>query len=315
MAGTLACDKCYSLVYSRELDTISAEAKSLESQGKYLEAREQWMHALPLLPKSAKQAEWIEERAKQLNALAAKQQSQGETKWAKRVGPLGVLGAILLKGKTILFALFKLKFLLSFASFIAIYWALWGPIFGIGFAAMILIHELGHYIDVQRRGLPAEAPVFIPGLMAYVKWDAMGVPLDVRAEVSLAGPLAGFIAALACAGYFVYSGNPLFAALARAGAWLNVLNLIPVWAFDGGSATNALSKVERGIVLGCSAALWLLTGEVVFFLVGAGFVYRLFTHDLPAAASPKTTVYYIVVLALLAAVMWAMPGAGAGIPR
>jgi len=30
------------------------------------------------------------------------------------------------------------------------------------------------------------------------------------------------------------TGNGLWAALARAGAWLNVLNLIPVWLLDGG---------------------------------------------------------------------------------
>ena len=58
--------------------------------------------------------------------------------------------------------------------------------FGIGFAALILIHEMGHFIDIKRRGLPAEMPVFLPGLGAYVRWQAMGVPLETRAAISLA---------------------------------------------------------------------------------------------------------------------------------
>ena len=111
--GSLACEHCHQLVYSQELEKLSSEAKSLEAQGKLLEAREHWLRGLPLLPKNSKQAEWNEERAKALNLAAANQQPGSEGKWEKRLGPLGVLGVILLKGKTLLFALFKLKFLLE----------------------------------------------------------------------------------------------------------------------------------------------------------------------------------------------------------
>ena len=118
--------------------------------------------------------------------------------WAKRLGPLAPLALLLAKGKTLLFALFKLKFLFSFAAFLGIYWALYGAWFGIGFAVMILLHEMGHFVEVKRRGLPAEMPVFLPGLGAYVKWQALGVSTETRALVSLAGPAAGLLAALHC---------------------------------------------------------------------------------------------------------------------
>src|SRR6202158_17061 len=78
---------------------------------------------------------------------------------AKRVGPLAPLVLLLAKGKTLLFMLFKLKFLFSFAAFLGIYWALYGAWFGIGFACMILMHEMGHFVEVKRGGLPAEMPV------------------------------------------------------------------------------------------------------------------------------------------------------------
>jgi Zn-dependent protease len=313
--GALACDRCHALVYGDELSKLSREAQSLEEKGKLLEARDRWLMGLPLLPRTSKQAQWIEEHAKSLNLAAAQMQPRDEGTWEKRAGPIGVLAVILLKAKTLFFALFKLKFIFSFFSFIAIYWAIWGPKFGIGFAGMILIHEMGHYIDVKRRGLPVEAPVFLPGLGAYVKWDALNVPLDIRAEVSLAGPLAGWMAAAGCAAYFITTGDAIGAALARSGAWLNLFNLIPVWSLDGAGAANAVTKNERLILLAVTLGFWMLTGEGIFFLVALGFGWRLFTKDFPEHPSRRTTLYYAVVMALLAGVLWMVPGSGAGIPR
>lgn len=81
----------------------------------------------------------------------------------------------------------------------AVYWALYGPWFGVGLAVLILVHELGHLIEVRRRGMAADLPMFIPGFGAYVRWNAAGVTPDTRALVSLAGPCAGALAALGCA--------------------------------------------------------------------------------------------------------------------
>ncbi len=227
------------------------------------------------------------------------------------MGPIAVL---LAKGKFVLTALFKLKFLLSFAAFIGLYWAAFGMKFGIGFAVLILLHEMGHFIDIKRRGLPAEMPVFLPGLGAYVRWQALGVSLETRAEVSLAGPLAGFFTALACAALWWQTGNPLWAALARVGAALNVLNLIPVWVLDGGQAVLALSKTERIILLTASLALWLLLGENMFFLVALGAGYQVFfARNLPAHSSRAATIYFVAVLTALGVIIHLMPGQGLGV--
>ncbi|PYV08621.1 MAG: hypothetical protein DMG23_13070 [Acidobacteria bacterium] len=59
--------------------------------------------------------------------------------------------------------------------------------FGVGFALLILIHEMGHFIDVKRRGLPAEMPVFLPGLGAYVQWQALGVSRETRVAAARVG--------------------------------------------------------------------------------------------------------------------------------
>src|SRR5262249_49959449 len=153
------------------------------------------------------------------------------------------------------YVLLNLKFLLSFASFIGVYWFAFGPKFGIGFAVLILIHEMGHYIDIKRRGLPVDMPMFLPGIGAYVRWNGMGVTAETRAAVALAGPFAGCLAAAACALIWRQTGDPLWAALAHVGAWFNAFNLIPVWIFDGAQAVRPLRKVEVALLVAVSAAL------------------------------------------------------------
>ncbi len=314
--GTLVCDQCHALVHSEQLDRLAAEAKALEAKGDPRQARERWLMGLPLLPQNSRQAEWIVQHARSLDALAKRIQPAppSENKWAQRLGPVGPVAILLAKGKFLLTAIFKLKFLLTFFAFFGVYWAMFGARFGIGFAVLILIHEMGHYIDIKRRGLPADMPVFLPGFGAYVRWQALGVSLETRAEVSLAGPLAGFLAALACAILWWQTGDPLWAALARAGAVLNVLNLTPVWVLDGGQAALALSKTERIILLTACLALWLVLGQGVFFLVAAGAAYQVFfAGDLPARPSRVTTVYFIAVLTALGVILRLMPGQGFGL--
>ena len=270
---------------------------------------------LPLLPQDSRQAHWIAEHARSLDTKAELVQPPppAENKWAQRLGPVGPVAILLAKGKFLLTAVFKLKFLLTFLAFFGFYWTMYGAKFGLGFAVLILIHEMGHYIDIQRRGLPADMPVFFPGLGAYVRWHALGVSLQTRAEVSLAGPLAGLLAAIACAVLWWQTGNPFWAALARAGAVLNVLNLTPVWVLDGGQAALALSKMERIIILTACLALWLVLDQRIFFIVAAGAVYQaFFAGELPPRPSRVTTVYFVVVLIALGVVLRLLPGQGFG---
>jgi Zn-dependent protease len=303
--GALACPQCHTLVHAQELAQLTAEAKSLEAAGQWQEAREKWLKAADLLPSEATQALWVRDHVRKIDAASnvAGPGSEPKNNWARKLGPLAPIAVALAKGKLLL-SLFSLKFFFSLAAFMAVYWALFGAKFGIGFSLLILFHELGHFIDVKRRSLPAEMPVFLPGLGAYVRWQALGVPLETRSAVSLAGPLAGWIASAICTLVWWHTGSEIWAALARASAWLNVLNLIPVWALDGGQAIQAMDKTERIVLLCSGLALWLLVGESVFFLVAAGACWRLFTKDIPERASRPIAAYFISVLAGLALIMW-----------
>src|SRR6478736_2142140 len=193
LPGALECPQCRTLVHSDQMEQLAAHARSLEAHGDFQGARERWLACLPLLPSQSAQAEWIRGHVRELETATPSQASaqrgpNATPDWAKRLGPIG----------PILLALWKLKFLFSFVAFLGLYWQLWGAAFGIGFAVLILVHEMGHFIDIKRRGLPADMPMFIPGFGAYVRWNAMGVPLGTRAAISLAGPLAGALAAGVC---------------------------------------------------------------------------------------------------------------------
>jgi Zn-dependent protease len=308
LSEDLVCPQCHALVHAARLERLSAEAKALEDGGAFSQARERWLEALKLLPADSTQADWVRSRALQLlTKVSPSPRPEAANKWARKLGPLAPLAIALSKAKGLL-ALFKLKFILSLAAFIAVYWSLYGWRFGLGFAALIFLHEIGHFVDIKRRGLPAEMPVFLPGFGAYVRWQALGVSLETRAAVSLAGPLAGLLSAVACYFLWLHTGMGIWAALARASAWLNVLNLIPIWVLDGGQAVGALDKQERVWLLTSCLALWWLLSQSVFLLVALGAGYRIFTKDFPPAPSRATTAYYITVLGCLGLVMWLLPG-------
>ena len=297
-SGELACRHCHALLHAQSLERLAASARGHEQAEDIEEARNDWLKALELLPADSSQAAWIRDNLTRLNSLRAPEPSTKDARyaWAKKLGPLAPIAVLLANGKFLL-ALFKLKFLLSLGSFVAFYWAIYGAKFGAGCAILILVHEMGHFIEVKRQGLPADLPVFIPGFGAYVRWQAAGVPPDTRALVSLAGPLAGFLGAAVCLFIWQQTGNELFVGLASLTALLNVLNLIPIWALDGGQAMLALGKSERVIIAIAAALVAAALHQPLLLLVGAGAVYRLFTKDLPETPNPTITLYYVLLLA------------------
>lgn len=350
--GALACEHCKTLVHAEEMELRAAQARSSEGRREFQQAHQLWLSILPLLPPESKQAEWIREHLRELESAGnayRPQQGAEKNRWAKRLAPLGPLAVILAKAKAFIFAIFKLKFLFSFAAFIGIYWAAWGPRFGIGFAVLILIHELGHFFEIKRRGLPVDMPVFLPGLGAYVRWQAMGVSQETRAAISLAGPAAGFLSAAGCGLIALKYGDPIWLALARTGAWLNLLNLVPVWVLDGAGAMAPLSWMEKLVVMIVSAGLGYATHEGIFYVVGAGTILNAIFAGVarrraanasiirlnldgsaeaaqptgptyaasgpePRKGSPLIAAYFIAVLTALGTVLYLLPGHGAGMP-
>jgi Zn-dependent protease len=110
------------------------------------------------------------------------------------------------------------------------------------------------------------------------------------------------------------TGDGLWAALARSGAWLNAINLVPLWILDGNDAARAISKLERTIVMVVSAALGYALGEWVFAVVALGMGIRLFTRDAPPEPNNSIAAYFVAVVTALAMILWFVPGRGIGLP-
>jgi Zn-dependent protease len=215
--------------------------------------------------------------------------------------------------------LFKLKFLLSFFGFFALYWAFWGWKFAAGFMACLMIHELGHYFAVRRRGLKAELPMF--GLMgAYVRWYAQGVSREDIAAIALAGPMWGLVSALACFSLYWGTHYSLFLVLTYTAAWINLLNLIPLMGLDGAHACYALSQMQRALLAGTCLLFFALTlgptmsmetAQWVFLFVGLGLLWKVFVRDTPESGDTTTfVVFQSLVILLGLVVLYTYPAVG-----
>jgi Zn-dependent protease len=116
--------------------------------------------------------------------------------------------------------------------------------FGLGFVLLLLVHELGHFLEARRQGLQVSLPRFNP-IFAYVRHQLSPTPWR-NALISLAGPLAGGLGALAL--WLVGSARDshVLLELAYLGFLLNAANLVPVGFLDGGAVLRAISQSRRG---------------------------------------------------------------------
>jgi len=287
------------MVHATRLEALAASAKSHEQRQELIAARSDWQAVLELLPADSSQAAWVRGRLAELPAASAGAAKGEPPAWARKLGPFAPLALLLLKGKFFL-SLLKIPFLLSFASFAALYWGLYGAKFGVGLAVLVLVHELGHFIEVRRRGLAAHLPLFIPGFGAYVRWSAAGVTPETRALVSLAGPLAGAVGAAACALLWLQTQNRLWLGLASFSAFINLMNLIPVWRLDGGQAAGAINQGGRIGIAVAAVVLAAYLSQPLLLLVAGGAAYRAFAKE-PAVEMPHhgLTAYFVGLLAVL----------------
>jgi Zn-dependent protease len=174
------------------------------------------------------------------------------TSWRERLkklaGPLAAAAILLIKFgaklKALLLLLPKLKLFTTSASMlvsIAAYALIWPWTFALGFVLLLLLHELGHVIQLRREGVEASAPMFIPFLGAMIAAKSMGDDAAAEARVGLAGPILGSIATLIPLGIWLATGDEFWRALAYVGFFINLFNLLPVLPLDGGRAMAALS--------------------------------------------------------------------------
>ncbi len=329
--GFLSCPVCHRLVHSERLSVLASEAGRLESGGDVRAALARLREALDLLPPAAKQHQQLQKRAARLSDLIdsgqvppsdstlfpvdATHEAAHSPKPLFRAGAAaGALGLIAWKFKFILvflatkakllfLGLTKATTLFSMLLSLGLYWSLWGWRFALGLVLSIYVHEMGHVAALRHFGIPASAPMFLPGLGAVVRMKAYPQTVREDARVGLAGPIWGLGAALACAAVYAATDLAIFAAIASVGAWINLFNLIPIWQLDGARGFRALSRQGRWAALAVIAACGLATQDGLFILIGLGALVPIFARETPAESDRRTFVEYCGVLVALAALM------------
>jgi Zn-dependent protease len=276
-----ACPFCQRLVHSDELKRLADRAQQAVQAGDTSSALASWRNALELLPNDSTQYQVVSARILELSRAVDRQPSAAKpgSRWGKGAAGLGALGALLAKfkfavvflltkAKLLLLGLTKVGTLLSMLLSVGVYWTIWGWKFALGIVLSIYVHEMGHVQALQRYGIKATAPMFIPGIGAVIRLKQY--PADPRedARVGLAGPLFGLGAALAAYAIYRATHVGIWGAIAHFGAWVNLFNLIPVWQLDGGRGFRALTKFQRWLAAAVVALMWLLTGEGLLALIG-----------------------------------------------
>jgi Zn-dependent protease len=149
----------------------------------------------------------------------------------------------------------KLKFLLPLLKFIGpalktggtmlfsigVYTLVFGWRFAVGFVLLIFVHEMGHVFAARQAGIAVSAPTFIPFIGAHILLKQAMPGAWVEAKIGYGGPLAGAWASALCHWVWLETGNPIWAALAYTGYFLNLFNLAPISPLDGGRITAAIS--------------------------------------------------------------------------
>ena len=187
------------------------------------------------------------------------------------LAPIGA-GAIALaaKLKALLLILPKIKILSTSATMlvsIAAYALIWSWKFALGFVLLLLVHEMGHVIQLRREGIEASAPMFIPFLGAVVSAKSLGDDAAAEARVGLAGPVLGSLGALMCLLVYAATGDDFWRALAFTGFFLNLFNLAPVVPLDGGRAMAAMAPWMWFVGFALLAVVGLMWPNPIIFLI------------------------------------------------
>jgi len=295
----LCCPSCRRLVHGARLKELADTADDMEEAGDFTAALASWRDAAELLPPESRQYQIIAGHISRLGkkvdsgpsprkTSAASPAKAGESATASRwsggvaSGLVGTIAitiwkfkvvalAALTKGKLLFLGLTKASTFLSMFATIGIYWKQFGGWLAAGFVVSVYIHEMGHVYVLMRYGVRATAPLFVPGLGAFIRLKQPIIDPRQDARVGLGGPIWGTGAALACAGIFLLTSEPIWLAIAKLGAFVNLFNLLPFWQLDGAHAFRTLTRPQRWLLLAAIAAAWSLTDNhwlVVLLAVG-----------------------------------------------
>jgi len=304
-SGALACPACGTLVHAETLKQLAAAADAGARAGDLASARDAWSRVLELLPPQSDQHAAVARRladiAQRIDAAAGSPAADtSKTPWWRRGAPglAAVVIALLSKIKFLLLGLTKASTFVSMFAFFGVYWSIYGWPLALGLVLSIYIHEMGHVAMLRSLGIAAGAPLFVPGVGAFVMLKQhIGNPLN-DAKVGLAGPVWGLGAALAALIMYVVTRAPIWLAIAQLTGFLNLFNLIPVWQLDGSRGLHVLARWERWALVFAIAAALIVTQQRLLLIVGGVAVWRALQRDAGPGDTRVLATFVVLVVTL-----------------
>ena len=184
--------------------------------------------------------------------------------------------------------------------------------YAVGFVLLIFVHEMGHYLAAKKRNLNVGAPTFIPFVGAWIQLKEQPMDAETEAFVGIAGPMLGSAGAFVCYLFAIDSGSHLMLALAYAGFFLNLFNLIPVSPLDGGRIVSVISPRIWFLGFPMLVALFIWRPSPLLILIAIFALPQLWTafkdknvlaseyYKAPREVRIKYAVQYLILAGLLA---------------
>lgn len=312
----LVCPACGQLAHSEQLKELAARAEVATRAGDPTAALVAWRAALGLLPPQSRQYARIEqtiaELARSVDAAPVADPDAKPRSLVRRW--LGAAGAavlfVLAKFKLLLLGLTKIGTLFSILVTLGAYWAAFGWKFAAGLIATTYVHEMGHVAWLRRYGIAASAPMFIPGIGAFVRLKQHPVDAREDARIGLAGPMWGLGATLVFLAAGELAHSPACTAIAHVSAWINLFNLVPVWQLDGSRGFRALARDQRWIATGAALIAYFISHDGILLLIAAVAAWRSFGRNAPSERDRFALLQYV---GLLLALSWLLALTSTGI--
>jgi Zn-dependent protease len=168
--------------------------------------------------------------------------------------------------------LFKFTPVLSMIGTSLTYSLFFGPAYAVGMVGQIFVHEAGHAVALRHYGVPFSPMVMVPFMGAVIVQKGQVRNAYQDAVVAIAGPVAGTAAAVGCAAIATSTDSQLMYALADFGFMINLFNLLPIGALDGGRIAGAIHPGvgAAGVLGGAGMAYAGIIQNPIFYLIVAG---------------------------------------------
>ena len=304
-ADVLVCPACGALVHAERLKRLAQDADATSRADDFAAARDHWSAALQLLPPHSQQHAAVRERIADLTRRIEAAQPEptsaatSQPWWSRGAAGLATLAVLLIgKLKFLLLGLTKASTFASMFAFFGVYWSVYGWPLALGIVSSIYVHEMGHVAMLRRLGIDAGAPLFVPGVGAFVMLKQRVTDPLTDAKIGLAGPVWGLGAAIVAFVTYEVTGARIWLAIAQLTGFLNLFNLIPVWQLDGSRGLHVLAKWERWTLVAAIVVALILTEQRLLLIVGGVAVWRAMQPETGPGDARVLATFVVLVFAL-----------------